>query len=684
MKTITKKIVSSVLAFVMILGIFASVLPTAKVNAAEPNGTKKVTLHKLLLEKEKLEKWDSAKVEEKGYNGTQDLNQLNTILATIGNGHPDSVSEIAGVYFVWQAKQPDGSFKYVKADGTVTENIDEALGGLTEANGKAFDVTNLPAGEYQILEVKEKSTYVGTDGQTLTAQKAVPVVITLPLVNESGTIENAHVYPKNTQEKPQVDKNIEGQADYANSNNPKDLINKTVGQEVPYEVKTKIPKDATYKTIRWEDTMTKGLTYKAGLTLTANVVAPAEAITLAQGTDYELTENASGFVLNFKASGLEKIEAAAKKGEVEFVLKYKAVINGEAVVETPDKNQVKFDYANKPVNYVDPRDKEITPKNNEIEVAKTWAEGTAPTGVTVTYYLYEKAANAADDKVVDSVVKTGPDYSHKFTKLDAAKKYYVKEVVAGYSPEYTVNAQGKVEIKNTKRPDVPTPIIPTTPDVVTYGKKFVKTNEAGTERLAGAEFVVLNAEDKYLALKDTATVAADKAAYDQAQQQYDQAIAAYNALTKDQQQGAQGTTAKELIETKKVARDEAFRKVRTDYEWTTQEAKAIKFTSNKDGQFEVTGLAAGTYKLKEVKAPEGYALLNGTISFEVNATSYSAAAGDIAYDPAGTATDATKVVNKKVSIPQTGGVGTIIFTVVGVTLMGAAVYAMKKRNAEEK
>ena len=32
-------------------------------------------------------------------------------------------------------------------------------------------------------------------------------------------------------------------------------------------------------------------------------------------------------------------------------------------------------------------------------------------------------------------------------------------------------------------------------------------------------------------------------------------------------------------------------------------------------KFEVTGLAAGTYKLKEVKAPEGYALLNGTIKF---------------------------------------------------------------------
>ena len=114
------------------------------------------------------------------------------------------------------------------------------------------------------------------------------------------------------------------------------------------------------------------------------------------------------------------------------------------------------------------------------------------------------------------------------------------------------------------------------------------------------------------------------------------------------------------------------------------EAKAVKFTSNKDGQFEVAGLLAGNYKLKEVRAPEGYALLSGKIDFEVNANSYSSA-GDINYsqNQAGK-TDATKVINKKVTIPQTGGVGTVIFTVIGITLMGVAVYAMKRRNAEEK
>ncbi|WP_313961514.1 pilin N-terminal domain-containing protein [uncultured Parvimonas sp.] len=683
MKKITKMIVSSVLAFAMVIGMFSSMFSPAKVSA-EGNGTKKVTLHKLLLKtKDELDKWDSEKVKKGGYNGTQDLNQLNQILSKIGGGHPDSVKEIPGVYFAWQKKNDAGEWKYIKSDGSDATGLDDPniLGGLTTATGKDFDVTKLPAGEYQIVEIREKSTYVGKGGETLTSQKAVPVLITLPLVKEDGVIENAHVYPKNVQEKPQVDKNLEGKTDYNKADQQKGNVNKMIGDEVPYEVKTKLPKDAKYKTLRWEDTMTKGLTYKKGLELTVKVLDPAEDVTLTSGTDYELTENGSGFVLNFKADGLKKIEDATKKGEVEFILKYKAILNGEAVVDTPDKNQVKFDYDNKVREFKDPRENEVTPKDNSIEVTKSWAEGNAPAGVTVTYYLYEKGATAGDDKVVDSVTKKD-NFNHKFTGLDASKTYYVKEIVAGYTPEYKTEA-GKVTVKNTKTPDSPVPVIPTSPEVVTYGKKFVKTGENGTDRLAGAEFVVENADGKFLGLKDSATVKADRDAYAEAQKKYDEAIKAYNDLETNKQQGQEGTEAKEKIEKAKVIRDKAFLKVRTDYEWTTEE-KAVKFTSNKDGQFEVAGLLAGNYKLKEVRAPEGYALLSGKIDFEVNANSYSSA-GDINYsqDQAGK-TDATKVINKKVTIPQTGGVGTVIFTVIGITLMGVAVYAMKRRNAEEK
>ena len=41
-----------------------------------------------------------------------------------------------------------------------------------------------------------------------------------------------------------------------------------------------------------------------------------------------------------------------------------------------------------------------------------------------------------------------------------------------------------------------------------------------------------------------------------------------------------------------------------------------------------------------------------------------------------------QIKNNDVTIPQTGGMGTVLFTVVGISLMAGAVIAMK-RNREE-
>ncbi|MFX9228040.1 pilin N-terminal domain-containing protein, partial [Acinetobacter baumannii] len=80
------------------------------------------------------------------------------------------------------------------------------LKGLTTDNGFKFNTSKL-TGTYQIVELKEKSTY-NNDGSILADSKAVPVKITLPLVNDNGVVKDAHVYPKNTETKPQVDKNF--------------------------------------------------------------------------------------------------------------------------------------------------------------------------------------------------------------------------------------------------------------------------------------------------------------------------------------------------------------------------------------------------------------------------------------------------------------------------------------------
>lgn len=91
-------------------------------------------------------------------------------------------------------------------------------------------------------------------------------------------------------------------------------------------------------------------------------------------------------------------------------------------------------------------------------------------------------------------------------------------------------------------------------------------------------------------------------------------------------------------------------------------------TSDKDGLFEVTGLEYDDYKLREIKAPDGFKK-GGDISFVINKGSY-----------AGQATPTTKVPNisKGGFLPSTGGAGIIAFLVIGLSLMGIAVFRYRK------
>ncbi len=117
--------------------------------------------------------------------------------------------------------------------------------------------------------------------------------------------------------------------------------------------------------------------------------------------------------------------------------------------------------------------------------------------------------------------------------------------------------------------------------------------------------------------------------------------------------------------------------------WGKQD-NAKKFISNELGQFEVAGLKPGKYTLVEVKSPEGYALpTNAEFEFEIGADGLQKVKGiDFGVLDDSKNDNAQKIVNKKVSIPQTGGMGTVLFTIVGISLMAGAVVAMK-RNREE-
>jgi len=99
----------------------------------------------------------------------------------------------------------------------------------------------------------------------------------------------------------------------------------------------------------------------------------------------------------------------------------------------------------------------------------------------------------------------------------------------------------------------------------------------------------------------------------------------------------------------------------------------IVMKSNATGQFEIKGLAGGTYYLVETKAPTRagttYNLMRDPAAFVVTKTSYVAA------------TPGINVENRAgLRIPQTGGIGMALFTVVGLSMMGYAVFLFRKKK----
>lgn len=125
--------------------------------------------------------------------------------------------------------------------------------------------------------------------------------------------------------------------------------------------------------------------------------------------------------------------------------------------------------------------------------------------------------------------------------------------------------------------------------------------------------------------------------------------------------------------------------------WTTDQAAAKKFTSGGSGKFEVKGLEYGTdgsnntgatdYFLVETKAPAGYTIpTNPETKFTVNASSYYTDPTAVT-DASQTATAAAQqIINKKTSIPNTGGMGTVLFTVIGLAMMGLAIVIYRKKQ----
>lgn len=696
------KILSFLTAFAMVFGIIAA--PFVNASAAEEKAgtdvgptadteTKaNVTIHKI-----KVTSTDGfPRTQEKNANekNTAILGKDNTTEYDGGKIADDKIAgffgegaeELTGVKFVyWTFDSKDKYETMVKAPESY-DTVDEVKALLDEDgteidSGKTIENITVPANGHKYVWAVEKSKTVTVKGeeQTITGGAAVPFGLALPLFKADGNVNtDIHVYPKNTTaNEPKVNKDFEGKANAKEDRKEIDNDIKKdvkVGDEVPYDIETIIPAGAKYKTVAWTDQMTEGLTFNNNVKI---MIGEKGKETEWDAANYNVKVDGNGFVLELTDAGLTALEEKAKDAEVRLLVKYSATVNKNAKVERPERNDVIFHYGNEPHHGntpypTKPSDGKLTVNKEFSDAQGAWKDGEK---VTVTIYDAHTGKPVVFKDGQDATVELtkGTKESHTWTGLDNDRQYKVVEkFTPGDEVTYVKQEDGTVKIIDEKT-DNPSPKDPQEPAVETYGHRFQKVDHEG-KGLPNAEFIVKNNiegadKGKVLAQKDAKDLASDEAAYQAAEKAYKDAVKEGKADTE--------------IAPLKAKRDAAYVKVNTQWKWiddTTDHTGAYVFKSGTDGYFKVTGLMKGAYQLVETKQPDGYAKLTKPVDFTIAEGSTG-----VTELKAGKLEDAKgfkQIENKKVTIPQTGGIGSIIFVVAGLLIMGLAGYKMKANKEQ--
>ncbi|MFR8927004.1 SpaH/EbpB family LPXTG-anchored major pilin [Peptoniphilus senegalensis] len=725
-----KKILSLIMALVMLVGVFSPL--TAFADQTVP--TTNLNIHKIELK-------DFDGVTAKDHKG-QELSLDDLKGANYFQGKDPKW--LNGVKFTYYKVTTEQLAKIEETNPQTKEQVQAIIdqnaqlfngvqGVETEATSGNGLVTipNLAEGTYYFVESETPANHTGA--------LAVPFKITLPIYNEKdgSVMKDVHIYPKNKLTNKTTTKDIDTEANKANKqtethnvtvkdDNGNRILTLDKGAKVPYVVTTPIPAGSKEIILAWTDRMSPGLTYNNDLVVSATYGDPGTDLALEAG-DYNITNSDNGFVLKFTDAGIKKVlEKTLNKGDgvklidgtiynkqadeaaqkVVITLKYSATLNGLTGPVDPETNTVSFFYGNKPGYTPQPGDKNPIPETNktEIPVNKSFVAGDGATAkdwptdmkVTVKLQKWNPATNKWEDEAGKTLTLTADQTSGKFEGLDKTAKYrVVEDEISGWVANYSHNDNGDVVIKNKENPN-PNPITPPEVTVTSGGIRFVKTddNNANPLRLMGGKFIISNQEGKYLYYKTVAQAEQDLAVLKKAEGELKALVDEYNAMTAEQQNGTDGTAKKTAIDEKATEIAGLKKAASIQYTWgdgfgTKDNLKEnlVVLTPNSQGYMEITGLDFGVYDLVEIEAPKGYAIpADGQrFTFTVDKDSYSnlnlGAEGMIDSSATDT-TKAQRLVNKKVTIPQTGGIGTVLFTVVGVALMGGAVMAMKKNREE--
>lgn len=125
-----------------------------------------------------------------------------------------------------------------------------------------------------------------------------------------------------------------------------------------------------------------------------------------------------------------------------------------------------------------------------------------------------------------------------------------------------------------------------------------------------------------------------------------------------------------------IEKGDSYNQPKVLYNQTFDKIKSIAeqngwvFESSETGEFEIKGIAQGTYELEEIVAPEGYQILDNPYSFTVTSTSWTEAIKEIEN-------------TRKPNMPLTGSEKIVVFAGAGLTVLGAyAIMSKKKKKTE--
>lgn len=338
-----KKLFSFLLALVLMVGTITPVMANTTLEPGEKMID--VNVHKILMSDADMTAHEQKADKDKEYDQTKGIADLSTFFGS-------TAKPINGVYFVAVDKDDplySKNVKVLKASDITDWDTREANGmaGLTK-NVKGQDgVLQLKLkspGEYKIFEVKEKSTYKGENDALLAKQLAVPVILSLPkhAQTPNGIADAIHVYPKNTEETPPVEKSIVKDKGTDHESLVK-LATFDRTEEHTWRISTKVPTEVKdYKIFRLTDTLENSLSYVKG-----KVEVKVDGTKLTEGTHYTLTEptKAQGGTLTVDFSNfVDKFtQYEGKQITVDFV----TTINDNAVMSTNIPNEATLEYGHK-------------------------------------------------------------------------------------------------------------------------------------------------------------------------------------------------------------------------------------------------------------------------------------------------------------------------------------------------